>query len=137
MKEASGELNLTVVTIIAIAAVAAIAAAFWPMVQGSINKHNNIYIVYTKEAQTADNYIEKVTHDLTQQYRVYVATSDALEQVIVSSKGAMRISARELEILVKETHEKEFNEFARKNKHMKNKIIKIMFEQVVEPFVQK
>lgn len=38
MKEASGELNLTVVTIIAIAAVAAIAAALWPMVQGSINK---------------------------------------------------------------------------------------------------
>ena len=91
--------------------------------QGSINKHNNIYIVYTKEAQTADNYIEKVTHDLTQQYRVYVATSDALEQVIVSSKGAMRISARELEILVKETHEKEFNEFARKNKHMKNYLL--------------
>lgn len=91
--------------------------------QGSINKHNNIYIVYTKEAQTADNYIEKVTHDLTQQYRVYVATSDALEQVIVSSKGAMRISARELEILVKATHEKEFNEFARKNKHMKNYLL--------------
>ena len=41
MKEASGELNLTVVTIIAIAAVAAIAAAFWPMVQGSINKQWN------------------------------------------------------------------------------------------------
>ena len=42
MKEASGELNLTVVTIIAIAAVAAIAAALWPMVQGSINKQWNV-----------------------------------------------------------------------------------------------
>ena len=71
---------------------------------GSIEKNDNIYVVYTKEAQTADNYIEKVTHDLSQKYRVYVATSDALEQIIVSSRGAMRISAREFELLVKETH---------------------------------
>ena len=90
---------------------------------GSINKYHNIYIVYTKEAQTADNYIEKVTHDLTQQYRVYVATSDALEQVIVSSKGAMRISARELEMLVESTHENELKEFQRKNKQMKNYLL--------------
>ena len=52
---------------------------------GSFEKNDNIYVVYTKEAQTADNYIEKVTHDLAQNYRVYVATSDALEQTIVSS----------------------------------------------------
>ena len=37
---------------------------------GSIEKNDNIYVVYTKEAQTADNYIEKVTHDLSQKYRV-------------------------------------------------------------------
>lgn len=91
--------------------------------RGSIEKNNNIYVVYTKEAQTADNYIEKVTHDLAQNYRVYVATSDALEQTIVSSRGAMRISAREFELLVKETHENELKEFNRKNKQMKNYLL--------------
>lgn len=91
--------------------------------RGSIEKNNNIYVVYTKEAQTADNYIEKVTHDLAQNYRVYVATSDALEQTIVSSRGAMRISAREFEFLVKETHENELKEFNRKNKQMKNYLL--------------
>ncbi|MEF2614593.1 translation factor GTPase family protein [Faecalibacillus faecis] len=91
--------------------------------RGFIEKNNNIYVVYTKEAQTADNYIEKVTHDLAQNYRVYVATSDALEQTIVSSRGAMRISAREFELLVKETHENELKEFNRKNKQMKNYLL--------------
>lgn len=90
---------------------------------GSIDKYDNIYIVYTKEAQTADNYIESVTHDLSQNYRVYVATSDALEQTIVASKGAMRISARELELLVKNTHQNEMAEFNRKNKQMKNYLL--------------
>lgn len=90
---------------------------------GSIEKNDNIYVVYTKEAQTADNYIEKVTHDLSQKYRVYVATSDALEQIIVSSRGAMRISAREFELLVKETHFHEIEEFQRKNKQMKNYLL--------------
>lgn len=90
---------------------------------GSIEKYDNIYIVYTKEAQTADNYIERVTHDLAQNYRVYVATSDALEQTIVASKGAMRISARELELLVRSTHQNELDEFNRKNKQMKNYLL--------------
>ena len=90
---------------------------------GSIEKNDNIYVVYTKEAQTADNYIEKVTHDLSQKYRVYVATSDALEQIIVSSRGAMRISAREFELLVKETHLHVIEEFQRKNKQMKNYLL--------------
>ena len=90
---------------------------------GSFEKNDNIYVVYTKEAQTADNYIEKVTHDLAQNYRVYVATSDALEQTIVFSTGAMRISAREFELLVKETHENELKEFNRKNKQMKNYLL--------------
>ena len=90
---------------------------------GSFEKNDNIYVVYTKEAQTADNYIEKVTHDLAENYRVYVATSDALEQTIVFSRGAMRISAREFELLVKETHENELKEFNRKNKQMKNYLL--------------
>jgi len=60
---------------------------------GSIEKHNGIYIVYTKEAQTADNYIERTTYSLSKTYRVRVATSDNLEQTIILGHNAMHLSA--------------------------------------------
>ncbi|MBQ4640225.1 MAG: TetM/TetW/TetO/TetS family tetracycline resistance ribosomal protection protein [Clostridia bacterium] len=62
---------------------------------GSVEKADNIHVVYTKEAETADNYIEKATYDLGRRYRVRVATSDALEQVIILGHGALRVSAKE------------------------------------------
>lgn len=58
-----------------------------------VYRFHNIHIVYTKEAETADQYIEKTTHELGRKYKVRVATSDALEQVIVMGQGAGRISA--------------------------------------------
>ena len=61
---------------------------------GSVEKVNGISVVYTKEAQTADAYIEKATYDLSRDHRVRVATSDALEQLIILGHGALRISAR-------------------------------------------
>ena len=61
---------------------------------GSVEKKDNIYVVYTKEAETADSYIEKVTYDLGRDHRVRVATSDALEQLIILGHGALRLSAR-------------------------------------------
>ena len=61
---------------------------------GSVEKYNGIYVVYTKEAETADAYIEKTTYDLSKNHRVRVATSDALEQLIILGHGALRISAR-------------------------------------------
>ena len=61
---------------------------------GSVEKVNGIYVVYTKEAETADAYIEKTTYDLGRRHRVRVATSDALEQVIILGHGALRLSAR-------------------------------------------
>ena len=61
---------------------------------GSVEKKNNIYVVYTKEAETADSYIEKATYDLGRDHRVRVATSDALEQMIILGHGALRLSAR-------------------------------------------
>ncbi|MBE6957104.1 MAG: GTP-binding protein [Ruminococcaceae bacterium] len=61
---------------------------------GSVEKINGISVVYTKEAQTADAYIEKATYDLSRDHRVRVATSDALEQLIILGHGALRISAR-------------------------------------------
>ncbi|MBR6519234.1 MAG: NYN domain-containing protein [Oscillospiraceae bacterium] len=63
---------------------------------GSIERHHNITVVYTKEAETADMYIEKVTHQIARNHRVRVATSDGLEQVIILGHGAMRMSASNL-----------------------------------------
>ncbi len=64
---------------------------------GSVEHYHNIDVVYTKEAETADHYIEKVTHELSRKnYRVRVATSDGLEQIIIMGAGAIRVSAREL-----------------------------------------
>ena len=61
---------------------------------GSVEKTNGIYVVYTKEAETADAYIEKTTYDLGRHHKVRVATSDGLEQVIILGHGALRLSAR-------------------------------------------
>jgi len=76
---------------------------------GEVIKYHNIYVVYTKEAETADQYIEKTVQDIGRQYHVTVATSDALEQMIILGQGAHRISAKELreEIIImnRELHE--------------------------------
>ena len=60
-----------------------------------VEKYCNINIVYTKECETADTYIERVTHELSKKHRVRVATSDGVEQMIILGNGAMRISATE------------------------------------------
>ena len=70
---------------------------------GSVEKKNNIYVVYTKEAETADAYIEKATYDLGKDHRVRVATSDALEQMIILGHGALRLSARAFQAEVEQT----------------------------------
>lgn len=64
--------------------------------QREVEKYYNISIVYTRESETADSYIERVSHDLSKDHRVRVATSDGLEQMIILGSGAMRISAAEL-----------------------------------------
>ena len=58
--------------------------------------YHNIHVVYTKEAETADQYIEKTVHKIGRQYQVTVATSDRLEQIIILGQGAQRISAKGL-----------------------------------------
>lgn len=63
---------------------------------GEVQDYHNIHVVYTKEAETADQYIEKVTHEIAKDHRVTVATSDALEQLIIMGKGALRLSAGDL-----------------------------------------
>ncbi|MGN8737519.1 NYN domain-containing protein [Bilifractor sp. HCP3S3_D3] len=64
--------------------------------RGAVCRYHNIYVVYTKEAETADAYIEKTVHKIGKQGNVTVATSDGLEQVIIFGEGARRMSAREL-----------------------------------------
>lgn len=70
-----------------------------------IEKVNNITIVYTKEAETADMYIEKASLDLAKKHKVRVVTSDALEQVIILGNGALRVSSREFQGEVKSAEE--------------------------------
>ena len=65
-----------------------------PGSSGAIEQYHNIHVVYTKEAETADMFIERVTHEIGKNRRVRVATSDGMEQVIILGHGALRVSAR-------------------------------------------
>lgn len=75
-----------------------------------VEQEHNITVVYTKEAETADMYIEKATHELSKNHRVRVATSDNLEQLIILGNGAYRVSASEFYDEVKRT-EKAIRDF--------------------------
>lgn len=70
---------------------------------GEVERYHNISVVYTKEAETADMYIEKATHRLAKNHRVRVATSDGLEQLIILGHGALRLSASSFREEVEET----------------------------------
>ena len=61
---------------------------------GSVERYHNLYVVYTKEAETADMYIEKATHRIAKHHRTRVVTSDATEQLIILGAGALRVSSR-------------------------------------------
>ncbi|MCD8221859.1 MAG: TetM/TetW/TetO/TetS family tetracycline resistance ribosomal protection protein [Clostridiales bacterium] len=63
---------------------------------GQAVRYHNIHVVYTKEAETADQYIEKLAHEMGRRYRVTVATSDGLEQLIIRGQGCLLLSAKEL-----------------------------------------
>ena len=71
--------------------------------QEEVLTYHNIHVVYTKEAETADQYIEKTVHKIGRQHQVTVATSDGLEQIIIMGQGASRISARGLKEEIEET----------------------------------
>ena len=73
--------------------------------RGSVEKYNDIYVVYTKEAETADAYIEKTVKEMGKKYRVTVATSDRLEQMVVVGEGAHRLSARDFYAEVERVNE--------------------------------
>ena len=62
-----------------------------------VEQYHNIYVVYTREAETADMYIEKATHEIARRHRTRVVTSDAAEQLIILGNGALRVSSRSFE----------------------------------------
>lgn len=72
---------------------------------GETMDYHNIHVVYTKEAETADSYIEKTTHEIAKKHHVTVATSDALEQLIIMGHGASRLSANGLKEEIDRTNE--------------------------------
>ncbi|MGN0399654.1 MAG: NYN domain-containing protein [Blautia sp.] len=82
---------------------------------GEVMKYHNIYVVFTKEAETADQYIEKAVHEIGRKYQVTVATSDALEQVIILGQGAGRLSASNLLDEIRQA-EQEIRRTVRENK---------------------
>ncbi len=85
----------------------------------AINYHN-IHVVYTKEAETADQYIEKLAHKIGRQYHVTVATSDGLEQLIIYGQGCHLMSARDLKEEVAWANEQIREEKAKLEKNGKN-----------------
>ena len=78
---------------------------------GSMNAYHNIFIVYTRKAQTADMYIERATHHIAKEYQVTVVTSDAMEQLIVIGQGAHRMSARELRLDLENIGKREWKDY--------------------------
>lgn len=89
---------------------------------GTVYEYNNIFVVYTKEAETADHYIERVVTSMPKHYKVRVATGDGLEQLIIYGQGAIRMTARELwnEVTAAET---ELRERFIRNRPPKNNIL--------------
>ena len=90
---------------------------------GKMHYNGSIHIVYTKTAQSADSYIESATHQLKHDYQVSVATSDALEQLIVSGQNALRISAREFEKEVEYITQTSIKEYNQKQSKVGNRLL--------------
>lgn len=82
--------------------------------------YHNIHVVYTKEAETADQYIEKFAHENGKRAKVTVVTSDGMEQIIIRGQGCILISAREFEEEVKRAGEELYRGYTEKQKEGKN-----------------
>lgn len=83
-----------------------------------ISTYHNIHVVFTKEAETADQYIEKFAHENGKKYNVMVATSDGLEQIIIRGQGCRLLSARELKDEIERTKKTLFEEHPQESKKL-------------------
>ena len=99
--------------------------------QTEIFDYHNIHVVYTKEAETADQYIEKFAHENAKKYRVTVATSDGLEQIIIRGAGCGLISAREFEQEVKEKSAQLMDDYKQVQEKSKNYLFDGVSEEML------
>ena len=83
-----------------------------------ISTYHNIHVVFTKEAETADQYIEKFAHENGKKYNVTVATSDGLEQIIIRGQCCRLLSARELKDEIERTKKTLFEEHPQESKKL-------------------
>lgn len=99
---------------------------------GEVQKYHNIHVVYTKEAETADQYIEKVAHEIGRKYDVTVATSDGTEQVIIRGQGCRLLSAKELKTEVELAQKELREEYIGKAGSTKNYLFNYLDEETAE-----
>ena len=99
---------------------------------GEVTKWHNIDVVFTKEAETADQYIEKTAHAIGSKYKVTVATSDGLEQVIIRSQGCLLMSARELRQEIERIKVEIRREHLEKNQERGNYLLNYLPEEEAE-----
>ena len=99
---------------------------------GSVEKYHNIYVVYTKEAETADAYIERTTYEIGRQHRVKVATSDGPEQLIILGHGALRISASAFQAEVEQVRGQIAEILASNNRRRKEGAVRAALERAQE-----
>lgn len=97
-----------------------------------IQKYHNIHVVYTKEAETADQYIEKVVHQIGRRYHVTVVTSDGVEQVVTLGQGGTLISAREFQEEVEATRRQIREEYEKRRDGRKNYLFDHMDRELAE-----
>ncbi len=99
---------------------------------GEVSQYHNIYVVYTKEAETADQYIEKTVHAIGRCHRVTVATSDALEQVIILGQGAVRMAAAELYEEIEKSRQEMRRDYMGQGGGRKNLLMQHATQEVAE-----
>ena len=112
-------------------------------VQGHLEEvinYHNIHMVYTKEAQTADTYIEKFAHDNQGKYNIVVATSDGLQQIIIRGAGCALLSARELKVEIEGASERIMQEYQERQRRSRNYLMDAMSpeaKQQMEELIKK
>ena len=97
-----------------------------------MSRYHNIYVVYTKQAETADAYIEKATYELGRHHRVRVATSDGTEQLIILGHGALRLSARAFRAEVEQAGSQMAAILARNNRRERSGTVQAALERAAE-----
>lgn len=102
--------------------------------------YHNIHMVFTKEAQTADQYIERFAHDNQKKYNITVATSDGLEQIIIRGAGSALLSARELKVEIEGAIERMnqlYQEIQGKDRNYLSDVLSPEAKQQIEGLVKK